>query len=159
MLRFRNLLISIEGKITKLLLIAVVSLVFFAAVFRWIGFPVAWSVEMAQLLFIWLIFLGANQALRNKRHIGVDMITIKLPKKIQNILAVIMDLLIAAFLIFMIYYGTQHSINNSLRSILNLPFSYSYITSVVPVGSTLMLLTIVFKWIFIKEELNNGTQG
>ncbi|MCM3759958.1 TRAP transporter small permease [Alkalihalobacillus oceani] len=139
-------IILIEEKLTKLLLIAVVGLVFFAAVFRWGGFPVAWSVEMAQLLFIWIIFLGANQALRNNRHIGVNILTEKLPQKVKVAVAALMDLLVAAFLIFMIYYGFQHSLHHSLRSIQNLPLSYSYITSAIPVGCSLMLLTLIFKW-------------
>ena|SRR5690554_392344 len=146
MQQVRKWLITVEEAITKILIVAVVLLVFSVAMTRWSGFPVAWSVELAQLLFIWLIFLGANQALRKNRHIGVNILTEKLPQKAQLILSLLMDLLIVAFLVTMVYYGIQHSILHHLRTISNLFISYSFVTASVPVGCTLMFLTITFKW-------------
>lgn len=149
MSRIVNIFILIEEWVTKILLVAVVCLVFFAALIRWVGFPIAWSVEMAQLLFIWLIFIGANQALRKNRHIGIDLLTIRLPSRVQKMLDFLIDLLIFVFLVVCVYFGTKHSVEHSLRSIQNLPLSYSLVTSAVPFGCGLMLLTLVAKWIKI----------
>ncbi|MGY4688348.1 TRAP transporter small permease [Salibacterium sp. K-3] len=141
------ILTRVEDIATKLLLTSIVVLVFYSAMVRWLGVPIAWSVEMAQLLFIWLVFLGANQALRKNRHIGVDIFTNKLPEKIKITLNVVTDCLIAGFLLIIIFYGTQHVFDHALRSVQNLPISYSYITSSVPAGCSLMLLTLFVKWI------------
>jgi TRAP-type C4-dicarboxylate transport system permease small subunit len=37
--------------------------------------PPSWSVDMAQLLFIWVCFIGADLAMQKDRHIGVDLLT------------------------------------------------------------------------------------
>ncbi|MFZ4453048.1 TRAP transporter small permease [Salibacterium aidingense] len=142
-----TVLTRIEDIITKLLLASIVILVFYSAMVRWLGVPVAWSVEMGQLLFIWLIFLGANQAMRKNRHIGVDVFTNRLPDKLKTPVNVFTDSLIACFLIVIIFYGTQHAADHALRSVQNLPLSYSYITASVPAGCTLMLVTLLMKWI------------
>lgn len=74
-----RLLIRLEDIASKTLLAAIVMLVFLAAVGRSLGYPLIWSVDMAQLLFIWLCFLGANRAMRAKAHVGVDLFVRKLP--------------------------------------------------------------------------------
>ncbi|MFB5662228.1 TRAP transporter small permease [Alteribacillus sp. HJP-4] len=149
-----NTLTTIEEIVTKLLLAAIVLLVFYSAMVRWAGFPVAWSVEMAQLLFIWLVFIGANQALRKNRHIGIDFFVLKLPPVMQTIVFVVANLIIAVFLLFCVIYGLEHSLSNSLRQVQNLDLSYSYITASIPVGCTLMLITLLVKWIsyFIRKQ-------
>lgn len=145
---------KIEETLTKLLLASIVLLVFYSAMVRWAGFPVAWSVEMAQLLFIWLVFIGANQALRKNRHIGVDFFTSKLSSKGQLIIQVFTNILIGGFLLYCIYFGFVQTSQFTLRSIQNLPLSYSYITASVPVGCSLMFITLVSKWVlyFINKD-------
>ncbi len=51
-------LISLEFLLAKLLLACIVLLVFAAAVVRSVGHPLIWSVDVAQLMFIWLCFLA-----------------------------------------------------------------------------------------------------
>ena len=46
------------------LLVFITGLVFVAAVMRFYGHPLVWSIDLAQLLFIWLCFLGASRAMR-----------------------------------------------------------------------------------------------
>lgn len=140
-----NFLVKLEEFLSRGLLVCVVFLVFFAAVGRWIGLPVAWSVNVAQLLFVWIIFLGANQALRSNKHIGVDIVTSRFPEKLQKLNALGVLILISVFLGFIIVHGVRLSIDNSSRIISNTPFSYSYITMAVPLGCLLMLATTLGK--------------
>ncbi|MBD3895300.1 TRAP transporter small permease [Halomonas sp. ML-15] len=140
-----NFLVGVEEFISRALLVCVVFLVFFAAVGRWFGLPVAWSVNIAQLLFVWIIFLGANQALRNDKHIGVDILTSRFPDKLQKLIALGVFVLVSAFLAFIIVRGVSLSIDNASRTISNTSISYSYITMAVPVGCLLMLATTLRK--------------
>lgn len=57
------------------------------AVTRTFNRPIIWSIEIAQLLFAWLAFLGANQAMRAGAHIGVDLLTRNLPPPIRRAVA------------------------------------------------------------------------
>lgn len=136
---------KIENFITNLLMIGVVIFVFFASVMRWVGYPIPWSVEFAQLLFVWVIFLGANRTLREDKHIGVDFFTKRLPERLRVVIEIVTILLIMTFLIFIGIYGIQLSIENSVRLISNLSMSYSFVTLSVPIGCILMIFTILFK--------------
>jgi TRAP-type C4-dicarboxylate transport system permease small subunit len=139
-----------ENFITNFLIIGVVFFVFFASVMRWVGYPIPWTVEFAQLLFVWVIFLGANRALRENRHIGVDFFTKKMPPKVRAVVEIIMMVFVIAFLIFICIYGILLSIENSVRLISNLTVSYSFVTASVPIGCILMMFTMLSK---IKEKI------
>ena len=57
-------LARIEFAAACMLLAAIVALVFVAAIMRFFDHPLIWSVDLAQLLFIWLCFFGAARAMR-----------------------------------------------------------------------------------------------
>ncbi len=151
--------IKVENFISNFLLIGVVFFVFFAAVMRWVGFPIAWSVEFAELMFVWVIFLGSNRTLREDKHISVDFLTKRFPRKYAFFLQMTMWVLMLAFLIIVGTFGALLSFENSDRMINNLPISYLFVTISVPFGSLLMIITILSKaWKQIKQrgETLNG---
>lgn len=147
-----NVYVKIENFVTNFLYIGIVLFVFLAAVMRWVGFPLSWSVEFAQLLFVWAIFLGANRTLRERKHITVDIFTKFMPEKLRKSVEIFTKVVVLAFLLFLMIYGFQLSAENSIRQINNLPLSYSFITLAVPIGSLLMFITTVSQ---IIEELGS----
>lgn len=54
---------------------------------------ITWAEEVARLMFVWLIFLGAILALRHHAHLGVEMLQAKLPRKARRVCAVVSHLL------------------------------------------------------------------
>lgn len=137
----------LEEGITSVLLILLVALVFMEVIVRAFGYPTTWSVGVAQLVFIWLIFLGANQALRKNAHVGVDVITYFLNEKHQRFLSGLMNILIIIFLGFLIFYGVQMVISNTGRIISGTPIPYWVITLAIPCGSFLMFITALIQMI------------
>lgn len=150
--RFAKVYIKIENFITNFLYVCIVFFVFLAAIMRWGGWPLSWSVEFAQLLFVWVIFLGANRTLRERKHITVDIFVKFLPSTVRKVVEIITKVIVLAFLVFLMVYGFQLSMENSVRQISNLPLSYSFITLAVPVGSLLMFITTLTQ---LKEEWGN----
>ncbi|GAA0381790.1 TRAP transporter small permease [Bacillus horti] len=152
-----------EDFLTNSLMIGIVVFVFLASVMRWIGSPIPWSIEFAQLLFVWVIFLGANRALREDRHVGVDFFVNQLPFKVKTIIEIIMIVLIMAFLVFLAYSGSSLSLENSSRLINNLGLSYSIVTISVPMGSLLMLITFIGKLkgkiVLLKKPVDERREG
>ncbi|AKL94631.1 TRAP-type C4-dicarboxylate transport system, small permease component [Clostridium aceticum] len=140
-----NAIKKVETFIGVILIILIVLLVFTAAVVRWVGFPIAWSIDVAQLLFGWVVFLGADIALKNDSHIGVDMIINKFPFKVRKTVKIINYIFIQAFLLIIVYYGISLSIQNYQRLFNTLKLSYSYATISVPVGCAFMFLTMCEK--------------
>ncbi|TCS79391.1 TRAP transporter small permease [Tepidibacillus fermentans] len=94
-----KLLNGILNAIIVLVLSIMVILVFLNVVLRY-GFDsgLTWSEEIARFAFVWVVFLGAVVALKDKSHLGVDLLTAKLPLFIQKILYVISNLLIVVVL-------------------------------------------------------------
>jgi TRAP-type transport system small permease protein len=136
---------AVEEAFTSLLLLAIVVLVFIAALTRYFGTPINWSVDVAQALFVWVIFVGAHQALRESRHIGVSLVVDRLHPNQRAAIRVVVGLLIAAFLVAIVVYGTQVSIINVRRILQNIPVSYSWVTMAAPVGALLMLATTLIR--------------
>jgi TRAP-type C4-dicarboxylate transport system permease small subunit len=138
-----RLLIRLEDIASKTLLAAIVVLVFLAAVGRSLGYPLIWSVDMAQLLFIWLCFLGANRAMRAKAHVGVDLFVRKLPHASRRVIDIALALLALAFLLALIVSGYRLTVLNWQRVYGDSGISYAWVTSAVPVGAALLAVTVL----------------
>lgn len=145
-------LIIFEEVITKIFLCVIIALVFIAAIMRSIKLPLNWAVDIAQLLFAWTIFIGADIAMRRKKLMGVDIITEKLPEKLRKVIKLIFNIIIIIFLSLLLFYGTQLSIANSARTFQSLQISYSWATLSAPVGAILMIITSVLQ---IKDAIIN----
>ena len=66
---------------------------------------ITWSEEMSRYLFVWLTFLGAIGAFKNKEHLGVDMVIKRLPNKMKKVVLVISDLMIL-FVLYLVLEGS-----------------------------------------------------
>ena len=130
-----------ELEIAKIGLASIIVLVFIGAVFRTIKIPLAWTTEVSQLIFGWVIFLGADVAFMQKRHVGVEIIESRLSPKKRVYLEILWNILIAAFLGLCIYYGFILYSKSILRRFNTIPLSYSWLTLSVPVGAFLMFRT------------------
>lgn len=149
--RINNLINKLENFIVRSFLAFLVVMVFIAASLRYLGYPIVWSVDMAQLLFVWIVFLGADLALQSHNHIGVDFFVGLLPKKFQRGVYFIHYILMFIFLAAITYYSFLLSLENISRTYRTLGVSYSFATAGVPVGCLLMIRTIIQK--LIKGDL------
>ena len=137
--------VRIEELVSKILICAVVALVLVAALGRWMGFPMPFAVDMAQLLFVWVCFLGTNQALRRNQHLGVEILHDQLPMPMQRLLALAFCLMAVGFLCFLVVKGIDLTRMNTERTFSDSQLSYSYVTIAVPVGSALLIWTLIRK--------------
>lgn len=80
MIKIINIYCKIFEFLIALMLAIMVLLVFSNVVLRY-GFNsgIAESEELSRWLFIWITFLGAVVALRDRAHLGVDMVVSRLP--------------------------------------------------------------------------------
>ena len=138
-------LTRIEELISKVLLALLVLLVFVPAVTRTFNRPIIWSIEIAQLLFAWLAFLGANQAMRAGAHIGVDVLTRHLPPRPRRLVALFNLALIAAFLASLLWYGIELTFVSVDRRFMTTQLSFAFATVAAPLGAALLLLTTMGK--------------
>lgn len=67
----------------------------------------SWTEPGSVMLMSWFIFLGAAVGVRENNHLGFDVLLYVLPKGGKRVLRMISDLVILAFGVGMIWYGSQ----------------------------------------------------
>ncbi len=128
----------------KVAFVSLVLLVFIAAFTRYIGYPINWSVDMAQCLFAWCTFLAADIAMRKDKLMKVDFFVRRLPQNLQSKVEQLNLVIILVFLAALVGYGIWLSYTTRFRTFQGIPgFSYTWVTLSVPVGSLLMAITTV----------------
>lgn len=95
----------VEGLIALMLAVMVV-LVFGNVVLRY-GFNsgITMSEEVSRWLFIWITFLGAIVALRERAHLGVDMVVAKLPAWGKK-LCLATSYLLMLYMLWLLFWGS-----------------------------------------------------
>ncbi|GAB4112258.1 MAG: TRAP transporter small permease [Candidatus Caldatribacteriota bacterium] len=153
-LRFYELVGRAEKLIVGFLLVIIVCTIFAAGFGRSLGYPIRWAMDFSTFLFAWAVFFGADVAMREDRHMNVEILVSKLPKRVQSYLILLNYVIIIIFLIFLIVYGIKLSYITRFRAFQGIPgFSYTWVTLSVPVGCISLLMTILLKiWNLVKKE-------
>jgi TRAP-type C4-dicarboxylate transport system permease small subunit len=87
-----------------------------------------------------------SRAWRKNSLMAIEVVTDRLPARLQSALRMLNYALICAFLIYLIVWGGYLSWTSRIRSFQGIPgVSYSWITMSLPVGAALMLLTTARK--------------
>lgn len=137
-------LTQFEFLVAALLLLIICCLVFGAAVMRFFGHPLIWSVDMAQLLFIWLCMIGATRAMRDKAHIGIDLVVRYLPRRARFWLEMAMSVVILVFFGFLTSEGTRLTLMNQERRFGDSGLSYGWVTAAVPAGCVMLGIALIY---------------
>lgn len=84
-----------------------------------------WADELARMLFIWLVFIGAAAAFSRYEHIAVDALVRRLPLRLAHMLYLLQHLIITCLMGVMIWGGYQVLSRSSGRSaIMDVPLSF-----------------------------------
>lgn len=135
---------------------AIVMLTLMNAILRTtVSMPIIFADDLSLLLFSWVAFLGADVALRHCRLVGMDILTSKLPEKIQKVLQLVVYIIIIGALIMFAKFGYELAMGNWARNYNSLPISYGWATLSLPVCSVLMVLTAVIKVVKLLRHFGN----
>ena len=127
-------------------LVLMVLLIFLGGVLRMVGHPINWSSDAAACLFAWACFLCADIAWRRNSLMAIEVLTARLPERLQSAFRMLNYALISAFLLYLIVMGTYLSWVSRARSFQGIPeVSYSWVTMSLPVGGLLLLVTTILK--------------
>ena len=127
------------------LIVFVTALVFISAVMRTMNRPINWAQDLALLLFAWIVMIGADVALKRSDFVRVSILIERFPLAAQKFIYYLWYLLIIAFLGVLVRFGIPLALDSQSRLFQTLGISYLWATVSVPVGSILMILTIVIK--------------
>jgi TRAP-type C4-dicarboxylate transport system permease small subunit len=107
--------------------------------------PLAWGDELSRYCLVFMTFIGASVALREKQLAAMELIVEKVPLLARNILALVTYLLEILLLGFLFYYSIkligQGSVKAQLSPALQVPMTWIY--SSLPLGIGLMLVQTI----------------
>ena len=139
-------MLRVEYVVEKLMALAlalIVILIFSNVVGRYaLGTSFAGAEELARLLFVWLVFLGAVLTLRRRAHLGVEIVQARIPRWARRGCAVTTHLLtLYALWLFLIGSWTQTQIGMHIYStVLGFPTALLSSAGVGCAGSMILIV-------------------
>ena len=105
--------------------------------------PSSFTEETATFLLIWIGLLGSAYALRQKAHLGIDVLTIKMSPKLRLIWEFVIYTVVIIFAALVLVWGGIRLVNitlylNQISAALRIKMGYVY--SVVPITGFLMII-------------------
>lgn len=104
--RFRAMFNRIEERLLAAILLSMFVTLVLQVFSRYVfNYPLAWTEELARYLFIWLVFVGASQAMRYRDHIAIGLLVDNVPEIARRIAAIAMNVMVAVFLLLLVVQG------------------------------------------------------
>ena len=93
----------------------------------------AWTEEATRILFIYMISFAGGLAVRDKAFVNVDTFITYLPLKARQILQIIIDLMIVAFMGIIVYHASFFVKIGAMQrsSSLLIPMSYIFVGTLI----------------------------
>ena len=140
-LRSGSTLLRPVEMIASALLVVIIGLLLMGVTSRYVfSFPVVWVDEAASMCFLWLAMLGAVIAIDRNEHLRLTLFLQMMPARIRGFFGALGPLLVAAFLIGMMWPAVEYAIEESYitSAALNIPMSWR--VAALPAGIALMVL-------------------
>jgi tripartite ATP-independent transporter DctM subunit len=127
--------------IASVILVVIIGLLLMGVTSRYVlSLPIVWVDEAAAFCFLWLAMLGAVIAIDRNEHLRLTLFLHMLPEKLRGFFGALGPLLVAVFLIGMLWPAIEYVIEESYitSAALNIPMSWR--VAALPVGIGLMAL-------------------
>lgn len=143
--RFERYFVAINRAVIFLMMAVMATLVFINVVTRYaFNFSIIWAEEVSQYLMIWIAYLGAGLALREGRHVAVEMLQDRLPPAVARTLRLAVGGLVLVFLGVLTVLGFQFAIFvwNQETPVLNISLGIPSLG--IPIGALLFAAHLLF---------------
>ncbi|OGB95982.1 MAG: hypothetical protein A3G35_09130 [candidate division NC10 bacterium RIFCSPLOWO2_12_FULL_66_18] len=119
-------------------------IVFVSVVFRYVlNSPLAWTEELASLLFAWLTFVGAYVGIRSRSHISIDTLVVFLPDGARRALSRLVDVGVLLLLVVFAWQGFRLTLTTWDLEFPAMEISRGYLYASLPVAACLMALALI----------------
>lgn len=140
----RKFLSNIVEGVAALLVVALAVVVFLQVFNRFVlKAPLAWSEDLAMLLFQWVSFLGAAIGVKRMRHFGIELVVKKFPETIRHKIELLVPFIIGMVAFTMITEGLKLIDVNRYRIYSSMDLSYVWTFLAIPVSGGLILLYLI----------------
>ncbi|HDZ47608.1 hypothetical protein LCGC14_0059070 [marine sediment metagenome] len=129
---FRWLTLAMEHVIATLLVALIISVSANVIGRAVLNHSLPWADELARMLFIWLIFIGAAAAFARYEHIAVDFLVRRLKPRAAHVLYLLQHLMITALMGVIIWGGfLVLSRSTGRTAILGVPWNFVNVSLVL----------------------------
>ena len=159
--RIRKTLVAIETVLLGVFLSVMVLSVFLQVITRLLHVSISWSEELARFSMVWAALIGAALALERGSMHRIDLLAKRLPARMQRALGVLVDLVVAALIVTLIWKGAAWALRPYVRVQVSsaLEISMSWVYAAVPVSGVLMLLSMLLKFCEPTPEASDAGEG
>lgn len=121
--------------------------------------PISWIEQVSNILFIWIVFVGAAVLYRQNLHIGVDMFIDMLPEKWRSPWKWVIEVGNLSFIVVLFIYSLNLSIDvlPNTYGALDLTPAWFYFSA--PVSCAMMMLFFIEKIVDPTKRVPFGEAG
>ena len=139
----KRFLADIVEWVSAVLVVALALVVFLQVFNRYVlQTPLAWSEDLAMLLFQWVAFLGAAVGVKRMRHFGIELVVRMLPERVRHRIELVVPLLMAVAAVTMISEGLKLLAVNRNRTYATMDLSYTWAFLAIPLSGALMIVDL-----------------
>lgn len=134
---------DVSGYLSGACIFLAMVVICYAVVLRSMGYSTIWQLELATYLLIFVTFVGGAYGLKSGSHVGVELLTNRLPERPRLVLQVIAGTLSLVLIVVVVWYGYQmwwEATESGWTSSTawNPPLTYPY--AILPLGMLLIAL-------------------
>lgn len=142
--RFERYLVAANRAIIFVMMAVMATLVFVNVIARYaLNFSVIWAEEVSQYLMIWIAYLGAGLALREGRHVALEMLHDRLSAPLSRSVRMVVGGILLAFLGWVTILGFQFAVFvwNQETPVLNISLGIPSLA--IPIGTLLFAVHLL----------------
>jgi TRAP-type C4-dicarboxylate transport system permease small subunit len=143
-MRLRTFLAGFEDNLAAALLGLMLIVMCWQVLTRYVvGAPSEWSEEASRYLYVYVVFLGTSAAISTRSHVSIPYFSDMLPPPVRLALSLVVDVLIIAFLVVMVWWGWKATLRNVDIPLSVTQVSYAWVYVIIPVTSAIMIVRTV----------------
>ena len=105
--------------------------------------PLAWSEDLAMLLFQWVAFLGAAVGVKRMRHFGIELVVKKMSARTRQRIEILIPWIMGFVALTLITEGYKLILFNKNRIYSSMDLSYIWTYSAIPVSGVLIIIFLI----------------
>lgn len=152
----------IESAFSIVLFLIGIGISLYSVFMRYIvGTSQSWATEIYTMLLVWAIFIGFSSALKEDKHIAIDVVYDRFGPKMQHFSQVVTLVIGAAFSVFIIWTGMDMvttAYSQNIKTIdVGFPIWINYL--IMPIAGTLLFIRFcekAYRYFFKKENVTGG---
>ena len=133
----------IEGA-CAILMVALAVVVFIQVFNRFVlQTPLAWSEDLAMLLYQWVVFVGAALGVKRMRHFGIELVVKQFPEGWRHRIELLTPLVMLGVAVVMIVQGYTLLMLNVNRTFATMDLSYTWAFLPIPLSGVLIIIYLI----------------